>query len=147
MIMTNKKNFFSSIKRKLLKTFVLSKDVLNPKHPLRQEEIYCSKICLSLITNSESHLTMSPISQKRFIKNENKDIFIIIHNRLITIINNVYGYNLVMEDTELYHSILKKFDVVLERKRQNLENEMKNNIQNSLKTILNGLENIHESNV
>jgi hypothetical protein len=91
---------------------------------------------LTLIDSSDSYLTISPISNKRFIKNENKEIFVIINNREITLINHVYGYNLMMEDENMYQNIIQKFDLTLEQKRQKFENEMRDNVRHSLKTIL-----------
>ena len=134
--MKNKKEVVGLTRRILFRIYLKLRNVLNPKSPLSQEELYCSQICLTLIGDPESHLTMSPISQKRFIINSEKDIFIIIHNRLVTIINHVYGYNMIIEDNELYGSVIKKFDLVLEKKRQDLEDDMKKNIQTSLKSIL-----------
>ena len=124
------------ISKVLFKIYVYLRDKFDPKYPISQEEIICSQICLALINSEKSHLTMSPISNKRFIKNEEKDIFVIINNRQITLINHVYGYNLVIEDDDMYSEITKSFDLILEKRRQTLENEMRDNIRHSLQTIL-----------
>lgn len=124
------------ISKVLFKIYVYLRDKFDPKYPISQEEIICSQICLALINSEKSNLTMSPISNKRFIKNEEKDIFVIINNRQITLINHVYGYNLVIEDDDMYSEITKSFDLVLEKRRQTLENEMRDNIRHSLQTIL-----------
>lgn len=124
------------IQKLLFKIYIYLKDKFDPNYPTTQEEIFCTKICLALIDLPESSLTMSPISYKRFIKNEEKNIFVIITNRQISLINHIYGYNLVIEDDELYSNIIKKFDTTLEQKRLKLENEMKENIQHSLQVIL-----------
>ena len=120
----------------LFKIYVFLKEKFDPKYPISQEEIICTQICLKLINSSNSQLTMSPISNKRFIKNEDKDIFVIIDNRQISLINHVYGYNLVIEDDDMYSDIVKNFDLTLEKRRLILENEMKENIRHSLQTIL-----------
>lgn len=124
------------IQKLLFKIYIYLKDKFDPNYPTTQEEIFCTEICLALIDLPESSLTMSPISYKRFIKNEEKNIFVIITNRQITLINHIYGYNLVIEDDDLYSNIIKKFDTTLEQKRLKLENEMKENIQHSLQVIL-----------
>lgn len=120
----------------LFKIHIYLKEKFDPKYPVSQEEIICTQICLKLINSSNSQLTMSPISNKRFIKNEDKDIFVIIDNRQISLINHVYGYNLVIEDDDMYSDIVKNFDLTLEKRRLILENEMKENIRHSLQTIL-----------
>jgi hypothetical protein len=63
-------------------------------------------------------------------------MFIVIHNRQISIINHVYSYNVFIESDSLYNKIVNGFDKVVEEKRQDLENEIKNNIKHSLKNIL-----------
>lgn len=63
-------------------------------------------------------------------------MFIVINHRIINLINHVYGYNIMIEDDELYNSIIEKFDNTLEKKRLALEEEMRNNIQHSLQVIL-----------
>jgi hypothetical protein len=124
------------ISKILFKFYIYLKEKFDPRYPTTEEEIYCSNICLTLIDSSDSYLTISPISNKRFIKNENKEIFVIINNREITLINHVYGYNLMMEDENMYQNIIQKFDLTLEQKRQKFENEMRDNVRHSLKTIL-----------
>jgi hypothetical protein len=41
-----------------------------------------------------------------------------------------------MEDENMYQNIIQKFDLTLEQKRQKFENEMRDNVRHSLKTIL-----------
>ena len=111
----------------------------HPTQPATVEETFCTDICLSLIEMENSRLTYAPISNKRFIKNDSKGIFVVIDHRVINLINHVYGYNIMIEDDELYKSIIEKFDGVLEAKRLELEAEMKANIKHSLQTILDKL--------
>lgn len=63
-------------------------------------------------------------------------MFIVIHNRTINLINHVYSYNVYIESEELYTSLVDKFDSELETRREELENQITNNIQHSLKNIL-----------
>ena len=63
-------------------------------------------------------------------------MFIVIENRIINIINHVYSYSVYIENTDLYDELLENFDVSLESRRNQLENEIRNNIQHSLKDIL-----------
>jgi hypothetical protein len=83
-----------------------------------------------------SRLTYAPISNKRFIKNDDKEIFVVIDHRIINLINHVYGYNIMIEDDQLFNQIIEKFDGVLEARRLELEQEMKTNIKHSLQNIL-----------
>jgi hypothetical protein len=124
------------IPKLLFRVYLNLKEKFDPNPPPKEEEIFCVEICEKLIENTNSKLTIAPISNKRFIKNDEKDMFIVIHNRQISIINHVYSYNVFIESDSLYNKIVNGFDKVVEEKRQELENEIKNNIKHSLKNIL-----------
>ena len=64
---------------------------------------------------------------------------ITIENRVVHIINHVYSYSIYMENNECYSKILKKFDDISEKKKNELEVKLTNNIKHSLKKILEGL--------
>ena len=112
------------------------KERFDPTKPATQEEKYCAEICVQLINNPTSRLTYAPISNKRFIKNDDKSIFVVINYRTVNIINHVYGYNIFIEDESLLNQIISSFDGVLEAKRQELEAEMTANVRHSLQKIL-----------
>jgi hypothetical protein len=120
----------------LFRVYLNLKEKFDPTPPPKEEEIFCVEICEKLIDNTSSKLTIAPISNKRFIKNDDKDMFVVISNRQISIINHVYSYNVYIESDVLYNKILNNFDKVVEQKRQELEDEIKNNIKHSLKNIL-----------
>jgi hypothetical protein len=124
------------IPKLLFRVYLNLKEKFDPTPSPKEEEIFCVEICEKLIENTNSKLTIAPISNKRFIKNDEKDMFIVIHNRQISIINHVYSYNVFIESDSLYNKIVNGFDKVVEEKRQDLENEIKNNIKHSLKNIL-----------
>jgi hypothetical protein len=124
------------IPKLLFRVYLNLKEKFDPTSPPKEEEIFCVEICEKLIENVTSKLTIAPISNKRFIKNDEKDMFIVIHNRQISIINHVYSYNVFIESDSLYNKIVNGFDKVVEEKRQELEDEIKNNIKHSLKNIL-----------
>ena len=124
------------IPKLLFRVYLNLKEKFDPTPSPKEEEIFCVEICEKLIENTNSKLTIAPISNKRFIKNDDKDMFVVISNRQISIINHVYSYNVYIESDVLYNKILNNFDKVVEQKRQELEDEIKNNIKHSLKNIL-----------
>lgn len=126
----------NQLSKLLFKIYLYLKNRFDPTPPPTDEEIFCTDICLSLIGMENSRLTYAPISNKRFIKNDTKDIFVVIDHRVINLINHVYGYNIMIEDDHLFNSIIEKFDDTLENKRLELEAEMKQNIKHSLQNIL-----------
>jgi hypothetical protein len=126
----------NQLSKLLFKIYLYLKNRFDPTPPATDEEIFCTDICLSLIGMENSRLTYAPISNKRFIKNDTKDIFVVIDHRVINLINHVYGYNIMIEDDVLFKTIIGKFDDTLENKRLELEAEMKQNIKHSLQNIL-----------
>ena len=124
------------IPRLLFRFYLYLKQKFDNRPPITQEEQYSVDICLKLISLESSKLTYAPISHKRFIKNDDLDMFIVVGSSTINLINHVYSYSVYIENSDLYVSILKSFDEVLENRRQELENEIRSNIQHSLKNIL-----------
>ena len=124
------------IPRLLFKLFLTLKEKFDPKLLITHEEKSSVEICNKLIEKESSKLTFAPKSLKRFIKNDDLDMFIVIENRTVNLINHVYSYSVFIENDELYSDLVDKFDEELENRRQELENEIKNNIQHSLETIL-----------
>ena len=123
----------------LFKFYLHLKDRFDPKPPISYEEKTSVDICLNLISRKDSKLTYAPKSHKRFIKNDMNDMFIVVENRTVNLNNHVYSYTVYIEDVELYNTLIDSFDIELEKRREDLENEIKNNIQHSLNNILNKL--------
>jgi hypothetical protein len=127
------------IPKLLFKLYLSLKDKFDPRPPITHEEQYSVDICKKLIVNESSHLTLAPKSFKRFIRNEDYDMFIVIQGRTINLINHVYSYSVYIESEELYGGLIEQFDMELERRREELESQITNNIQHSLQNILNKL--------
>ena len=125
------------IPRILYKVFLSLKERFDPQPPITKEEKTSVEICIKLINLESSKLTFAPKSIKRFIKNDDLDMFIVIENRMINLINHVYSYSVFVENDELYSDLIERFDDELEQRRQDLEDEIKSNIQHSLQNILN----------
>lgn len=128
------------IPKLLYRLFLKLKEKFDPTPPLKEEEKTCVEICNRLIPKESSKLTYAPKSYKRFIKNDEYNMFIVIGSRTINLINHVYSYNVYIENDELYANMINSFDEELEKRRQNLEDEIKNNIQHSLLNILNKID-------
>jgi hypothetical protein len=128
------------IPRLLFKIYLSLKERFDPTLPIPEEEKITVEICKKLILDPESKLTFAPISGKRFIKNENKNMFVVIESHTINLINHVYSYSVYLSSQSDYKDITQSFDGVLENKRQSLEDEIRSNIQHSLQTILKKLD-------
>lgn len=128
------------IPRLLFKIYLNLKERFDPTPPIPEEEKISVEICKKLILDPESELTFAPISGKRFIKNESKNMFVVIEHHTINLINHVYSYSIYLSSQTDYKEIIQSFDGILENKRQSLEDEIRSNIQHSLQTILNKLD-------
>lgn len=124
------------IPRLLFRLYLNLKERFDPTPPIPEEERITVEICKKLINDPESKLTYAPISNKRFIKNEEKSMFIVIEQHTINLINHVYSYSIYLSNSSDYNEIISNFDKILEFERQSLEDEIRNNIQHSLTTIL-----------
>ena len=127
------------IPRLLYRIFLSLKEKFDPTPPIPEEEKITIDICLKLLDDPNSKLTIAPLANKRFVKNEEKDMYIVIHEHTINLINHVYSYSIYVSDSQAYVDIVNKFDKVLDEGRLKLEEEIKNNIQHSLSSILNKL--------
>ena len=129
------------IKRRLQKTNIWLKRLLDPTIRNNQElDITQQKartICLKLLNDPTSELLMSgPWQEKRYIKNN--DYFIIIHSAGLKIVNHVYSYDIRLEGS--HNEKLKNyFDKKLNGVRENMEEEIMQNVTHSLDTIINNL--------
>ena len=92
-------------------------------------------ICKKLIGKEETILLLTPITNKRYIRNEKQDIFVILENYSVKVINHVYSYTIFLEDKS-WNSIVALFDNEVEERRLVFEKEITANIRHSLQNIL-----------
>jgi len=98
------------------------------------------KIFKSLLYNQDTLVLISPLSNKRYLKNDKKMLTIILDGNSINIINHVYSYSVVIDDP-LMTQVINLFNQEVERRRNEFEKEITSNIKHSLKTILYKIEN------
>ena len=123
------------LNRKMQKMAIKFMRLSNPKQQSTETERHCVKICSKLIAKPESILLLSPISQKRYIRSEDGEIFIIIDNYVITMVNHKYSYNITVND-RAHRLISESFDAEVEKRRLEMETEMTSNVKDSLSEIL-----------
>lgn len=102
-------------------------------------------ICKNLISREDSKLLISPISKKRYIKNDQKKIFIIFElNRTLTIVNHQYSYTIDLHP-KACERLIHIFDNEVESRRSAMELEIKSNVKHSLSNIYKTLINEEKS--
>lgn len=94
------------------------------------------KIFNTLVSHPTSELLTDPLSDKYYIKSTKTGIFVTIsvHSTEISIINHVYGYNVKISNRTT-RSMKNTILTEIEKRRIELEEEYKNNIQHSLNYI------------
>ena len=93
-----------------------------------------AKICRNLIRRKDSVLLISPLSNKRFIRNESLGLFVVFCDSKLSIINHSYKYDLdITLDT--YKRLVDIFDHQVETRRSLMEEEINSNVKHSLEII------------
>ena len=98
-------------------------------------ETDCFSICKKLILMEDSVLLMTPLSNKKYIKNDEYGIFITIDGNVVNVINHKYSYTVVVSE-KTKQQIVDLFNNVVEKQRLKMEEEITSNIKHSLKTII-----------
>jgi len=102
-------------------------------------EIIALKICMNLIDDESSELLMTPITNKRYIKNESKNLFVTIDSVNVNIVNDHCAYTVFMNEF-LHGKLVDRFNEKIELKRSMMEKKITQNIKYSLRGILHFLE-------
>ena len=95
-------------------------------------------ICKRLISKEDTTLLMSPISGKRYINSADKQIYIIIEPRMVTLVNHSYSYNIELT-APTFSKIARIFDAEVESRREAMEKEIRSNVKHSLSQIYKNL--------
>jgi len=95
-------------------------------------------ICKRLISKRETTLLISPISGKRYIKSDDNQLFIIIESHQMTIVNHQYSYHIDIAGKS-HERITQIFDAEVERRREQMESEIRSNVKHSLSNIYKNL--------
>lgn len=130
------KKIVGYVPRLLYKIYLFLKEKFDNTPPTPEEVKFGLDICAKMFLDENTNLTFSPLSGKRIAKNDIFDIYIVLEGRTVNIINQSYSYNIFVEENDLFNSLIKKFDNTLEEQRKNMELEIRDNMQYSLKNIL-----------
>jgi hypothetical protein len=124
----------------LYKLFLTLKEKFDTRPIVTDEEKFARQICDKMITHPSSKLSFSPLSAKRMIKNESLSMYIVMESHTVHVINHVYSYSVYFQDTDSFVSLVNLFDQTMEKSREEIEVEIRSNIQHSLKKILDKLD-------
>lgn len=126
------KRFF---KKLWFKIFVRINRTIRPATEIDENEKTAASICRKLIINPNSKFLIAPLSQKRYIRNESLQMFIILQEDRINITNHIYNYDLTLS-SHLTERLNRMFDNKVEESRLKFEKEIHSQVRHSLKKIL-----------
>jgi hypothetical protein len=135
--MKNKtKRFFSRLK---LKFYIWTKKPSLMAPTYQEENVTyertCFKICLKVIQHINTEFMIAPMSDKRYLKNDDMAIFITMTDRRVEITNHVFNYNVKLS-TRDWQRLTNIFDTEADKRRLNYEKVINSQITNSLHDIL-----------
>lgn len=133
--------FFHGFKRKVQRFYISAYKMANPEFTLERpsHEVECISICKKLIKIEDSILLMTPLTEKRFIKNEKMGIYVIMEKYNVQVINHIYSYNITLGDKS-WGKLIDFYNQEIEKRRHQFESEIRSNIKHSLKNILHDIE-------
>jgi len=105
---------------------------LNRGHKWTPDQHKGFGIIRNLVSKRDSELMIAPLSNKFFIRNG--DIFVIVEQDVVSIINGVYHYDIPVEH-DLYIKIKSFLNKSIERRRSRMEDEVRLRIDRSLDNI------------
>jgi hypothetical protein len=116
-----------------------SKNVIPTYKETVEYEQMCSSVCRKLMRLPKTTLGIAPLSDKRYIINKELGMFVVLIDNRVELTNHVYHY-VVNLDRLAFKKLCGIFDNKLEKIRNEYENEIKSQIEHSLKGILKKLE-------
>ena len=120
----------------------LSIKLLRAFNPLDRErpeknssELDAALLFKKMLVKADSELLISPLSGRYFIKNDRKQILIILTEYELVVINHVFGYNIKISQ-KLQRSLYQAFVSEVEQRRTAMENAFRQNVKHSLQSII-----------
>ena len=127
--------------KRLYTKLILSIKYTNTNSKLNETEKVSLSICRNMISHESSKFLIAPLSGKRYVKNDDLGLFIILDGGTISITNHVYHYDVKLSDRE-WDRLIFLFDNKTEKIRQNYEEEIMKQIKFSLNNIQEKIKNL-----
>jgi hypothetical protein len=142
----NIKRFFSRLKLKFYLWLVKGGNIVKREEEISPYEKTCFMICLKLMKQKNTKLSIAPMSNKRYLENKDLSIFITIADGRINLTNHVYHYDVKLSSRD-WERITYVFDSETEKRRLTYEETVNSQIKNSLHSVLEKLSNFKEDSI
>jgi hypothetical protein len=117
-----------------MKIWIKKQSQINQRENYENEKIVLT-ICRKLINHPTSKFLIAPLSGKRYIRNTDLELFIIIDYNKISVTNHVYHYDVFVKQEDLTR-VTRMYDNRTERDREVYETEIRSQIVYSLSNVL-----------
>jgi hypothetical protein len=141
------KSILKFYKRLKVKIYIFTKRSSFAPTYMEEISVYektCFKICLKLISNLDSEFMIAPMSNKRYIRNNELGIFVTLDNYRVEVTNHVFNYNVKLSSRD-WERLTYIYDTETEKRRVEMEKEVSSNIKNSLDHVLKRLNEITDN--
>jgi hypothetical protein len=125
--------------KKIEKLFKSIKENLVVNEYIPEESKISLEIVKKLILDPKSSLTITPISNWRYVRNEDKKVFVTIYMNTINIVRKNYNIITHIGCDKEYRSVCDLFNKTAELKRKEIEFEVNKNVRDSLYDLLNSM--------
>lgn len=105
---------------------------------LTKTQIESSIVFIKLISDPKTDLLISPISNKYYLRNEDRKLLVVLDNMNISIINHIFGYDISIP-AHLQERLKSIFNDEVENRRQKMEEEYRYNVRNNLQQVIKSL--------
>ena len=96
---------------------------------------------MKVINHKNTDFMIAPLSDKKYLKNDELDIFITFSDRRVDITNHVYHYNVKLSDRD-WSRLNFIFDNETDKRRIDMEYQVNSQIKNSLTNVLEKISNL-----
>jgi hypothetical protein len=133
----NMNNIVKRFFRRLYVRFIIWQKykIITENNQKNSNESICLSICRKLITHPKSEFVIAPISDKRYIKNKQLGLFVVLNGGQVSITNHIYHYDVTISQRE-WDKIINSYNLKTEKIRKEYEDEIHSQIEHSLHTIL-----------
>jgi hypothetical protein len=120
--------------------FLVKKVNISNRQKLTKTELEAGIVFRKLVKNKNTELLISPYSGKCYLRNNDKNILIVLSSNNISIINHIFGYDISIPN-HLYENLRNTFNETVEFRRSEMEEEYRSNVRHSIQQVIKSLKN------